>query len=161
MRDRVYAPEDKRWIFNKLRKSNDNPEGFFETNKDIFVFAATIGFNQNKAFEVSKRGVEIPFHIFDKDNKDFIDTIALANTLDDSLTVGDVNMLSWQDDDIVEKKLTIIEEFANGGLEILNQELFQNNTTIHDNLLQLINNELKDEHDNKDIGNLEDLVDLI
>jgi len=160
MRDRIFAPEDKRWLFNKLRITNDNPDGLFESNKDILVFAAALGFKHNNPVEFgSKKDVEIPFHVFNKDNKDFLDVIALGSTLKNK--EGDVNILSWQDDTIVEQKFTLFEQYANGGLEIIDQEVFQNNTYMFDNLLQLIHNEIENNQTERDITNLEDLVELI
>ncbi len=46
-------------------------------------------------------------------------------------------------------------------LIITEEKLFNNNTDIYDNLLQLINSEFKGESANQDIGKLEDLVELI
>ena len=160
----LYISDDKRWIVDKLKKTSDNKEGFFESNKDVFVFAVSLGFNHNKQRELlNTKGGEIPLHLFTKDHKDYIDTIAIASTLDitDS-EKGKVELLSWEDEDAVNKKLKIFQEYANGGLEILNSELFQTNATIYDNLLQLIYKESSSDNlSTPKIGNLKSLINAI
>lgn len=163
MRDRVFAPSEKRWIFNKLKRSSvENPDGIFESNKDILVFCASIGFKRNMPREFnrdSKNDVEILLLRFTKEDHAFIDTIALASTFNNTdPESGNVNLFSWEKDDMVEQKLLIFEQYVNGGLEILDKELFQNNTSIFDNLLQLINKELKTTESEKEIIDLKNLV---
>lgn len=155
--DRVFTSKEKADLFIKLSKTKQkNKDWIFDNNKDLFLFAASLGYKDNKKRPLDKRDGEIPLSVFQrsKDNLDFIDLIALGDT-------GDVYILDWDDEEIVDKKLTIAEEYANRGLEIIEEKLFNNNTDVYDNLLQLINNELKGEHDSKDIGKLEDLVELI
>lgn len=155
--DRVFTSKEKTDLFLKLSKTKQkNKDGIFDNNKDLFLFAASLGYKDNKKRPLAKKDGEIPLSVFQrsKNNLDFIDLIALGDT-------GDVYILDWDDEKIVDKKLTIIEEYANRGLEIIEDKLFNNNTDIYDNLLQLINRELKGEHANQNIGKLEDLVDLI
>ncbi len=164
MTSSLYISEDKRWIVDKLKKTAENQDGFFESNKDIFVFAASIGFNHElQRALVNTKGGEIPLHIFTKENKDYIDTIAIASTLDvNDDEKGNVELLSWENEQAVDEKLSIFQQYANGGLEIIDNELFQNNTTVYDNLLQLIYSE-SDSGNNEasKIGNLEGLIDEI
>ncbi len=54
-----------------------------------------------------------------------------------------------------------MNKYLNIGLEIIEEKLFNNNTNIYDNLLQLVNSELKSEGASPDIGKLEDLVELV
>ncbi len=155
--DRVFTSKEKADLFIKLSKTKQkNRDWIFDNNKDLFLFAASLGYKDNKRRPLAKRDGEIPLSVFQrsKDNLDFIDLIALGDT-------GDVYILDWDDEEIVDKKLTIAEEYANRGLEIIEEKLFNNNTDVYDNLLQLINSELKGEHASKDIGKLEDLVELI
>ncbi len=155
--DRVFTSKEKADLFVKLSKTKQKSKDWiFDNNKDLFLFAASLGYKDNKKRPLEKRDGEIPLSVFQrsKDNLDFIDLIALGDT-------GDVYILGWDDEEVVDKKLTIIEEYANRGLEIIEDKLFNNNTDIYDNLLQLINGELKGESANQVIGKLEDLVDLI
>ena len=155
--DRVFTSKEKTDLFIKLSKTKQKTkDGIFDNNKDLFLFAASLGYKDNKRRPLLKKDSEIPLSVFQrsKDNLDFIDLVALGDT-------GDVYILDWDDEEVVDKKLTIIEEYANRGLEIIEEKLFNNNTDIYDNLLQLINSELKGDSANQDIGKLEDLVDLI
>ncbi len=164
MTNSLYIANDKRWIVDKLKRTSENKDGFFESNKDIFVFAVSVGFNHNKPRElVDTSGGEIPLHIFTKENKDYIDTIAIASTLDgNDLDQGDVALLSWENEQAVDQKLTIFQEYANGGLEIIDNELFQNKTTVYDNLLQLIYRESDIESSKASkIGDLKGMIDEI
>lgn len=155
--DRVFTSKEKADLFLKLSKSKQKTgDWIFENNKDLFVFAASLGYKDGKRRELLKRDGEIPLSVFQKSkgNLDFIDLVALGDT-------KDVYILDWDDETMVDKKLTILEEYANRGLEIIEEKLFNNNTDIYDNLLQLINSELKGDSGNQDIGKLEDIVDLI
>jgi len=155
--DRVFTSKEKTDLFMKLSKTKQKTQdGIFENNKDLFLFAASLGYKDEKRRPLLKRDNEIPLSVFQKsrDNLDFIDLIALGDT-------KDVYILDWDDEDMVEKKLLIIEEYANRGLEIIEEKLFNNNTNIYDNLLQLVNRELSGDNMGQDIGKLEDLVDLI
>lgn len=155
--DRVFTSKEKADLFIKLSKTKQkNKDWIFDNNKDLFLFAVSLGYKDNKKRPLAKKDGEIPLSVFQrsKDNLDFIDLVALGDT-------GDVYILDWDDEEIVDKKLTIVEEYANRGLEIIEEKLFNNNTDVYDNLLQLINRELQGDSDNKDIGSLEDLVELI
>ncbi len=155
--DRVFTSKEKTDLFMKLSKTKQKTQdGIFDNNKDLFLFAASLGYKDKKRRPLLKRDSEIPLSVFQKsrNNLDFIDLIALGDT-------KDVYILDWDDDEMVDKKLTIIEEYANRGLEIIEEKLFNNNTNIYDNLLQLVNRELSGDSIGQDIGKLEDLVELI
>lgn len=155
--DRVFTSRERADLFLQLSKTKQRTQdGVFDNNKDLFLFAASLGYKDNKRRPLLKKDGEIPLSVFQKsrDNLDFIDLIALGDT-------KDVYILDWDDDEMVDKKLTIIEEYANRGLEIIDEKLFRNNTSIYDNLLQLINGELSGDSMSRDIGNLKDLVELI
>ena len=155
--DRVFTSKEKGDLFMKLSKTKQkNRDGIFDNNKDLFLFAVSLGYKDSKKRPLTKRDGEIPLSVFQrsKNNLDFIDLIALGDT-------GDVYILDWDDEKIVDKKLTIAEEYANRGLEIIEEKLFNNNADVYDNLLQLVNSKLRGEHDSKDIGNIADLVELI
>ena len=153
--DRVFYSKEKENLFLKLSKTKQKTDdGIFLNNKDLFLFALSLGYKYEKNPTLKKRSGEIHLSVFQKSkNMDYIDLIALGDT-------KDIYILDWDDEEIVNKKLGIIEEYANGGLEIIEESLFNNNTDIYDNLLQLINNEL-DDSSNKNIRELRDMVDLI
>ncbi|MFX4211991.1 DNA phosphorothioation-associated protein 4 [Aliarcobacter butzleri] len=155
MKDRVYASADKRWLFEKLVKSSDNKDGIFENNKDLIITASVIAYKskQSSKLELKKDRIEIPLSVFRNTdgNIELIDIIALDKT-------KDVNILNWKDDEIVSQKLEIFEEYANKGLEILDQKLFQNNTDKYENLLQLISSELNNKETTTKKADLNSLI---
>jgi len=149
--DRVFTSKEKADLFIKLSKTKQKTgDWIFNNNKDLFLFSVSLGYKYERKIPLLKRENEIPLSVFQKskDNLDYIDLIALGDT-------KDVYILDWNDDKVVEKKLTILEEYANGGLEIIEERLFNNNTDIYDNLLQLLSSELKGKGSNLDIGKLD------
>jgi dnd system-associated protein 4 len=155
--DRVFTSKEKGDLFLKLSKTKQKTDaGLFDNNKDLFLLAAAIGFKDNRKRPLLKKDGEIPLSVFQKskDNLDFIDLVALGDT-------KDVYILDWDDEDMVDKKLRIIEEYANRGLEIIEERLYNNNTDIFDNLLQLINCELSGESHFNNIGDLKNIIELI
>ena len=148
--DRVFTSKEKADLFTKLSKTKQKTgDGIFNNNKDLFLFAVSLGYKYEKRIPLKKKENEIPLSVFQKskDNLDYIDLIALGET-------KDVYILDWNEDEVVDKKLTILEEYANGGLEIIEEKLFNNNTDVYDNLLQLLKSELQGEVSSLDIGTL-------
>ena len=156
--DRVFYSKEKEDLFVKLSKTKQKTgDGIFNNNKDLFLFSISLGYKYGEKLPLKKRdNGMIHLSVFQKSkhNIDYIDLIALGDT-------KDFYILDWDDEDVVNKKLAIVEEYANRGLEIIEEKLFNNNTDIYDNLLQLINSELGDNSSNKNIRKLSDVVDLI
>ncbi len=155
--DRVFYSKEKNDLFLKLSKTKQKTnEGIFDNNKDLFLFVMALGYKHEKKIPLKKKDNTIPLAVFQKskNNIDFIDLIALGDT-------KNIYILDWDDEKIVEKKLEIIEEYANGGLEIIEKELFNNNTDIYDNLLQLINIELTSNIKKEVINDISDIASLI
>ncbi|MFB2924180.1 MULTISPECIES: DNA phosphorothioation-associated protein 4 [Aerosakkonema] len=95
--------------------------GPFQTYADIMVFAAALGAKRKKRVpleEISKRDpLPIGIEIFVSRGYDVaIKLLAIAET-------KDVNIISPNDENAEEKRIQIFEEYANGGLEILQDEL--------------------------------------
>lgn len=84
----------------------------FDSMKDVFMFALTLGFKNNQKLPLGKTGGEpISLRIFDEDDKNIFSVIALAHTNDISILLDD--------DECIEKRYKIMEEFANGGIKIM------------------------------------------
>ncbi len=89
---------------------NNGSESLFLTMKDVFMLALIIGGleKQNKPF--GKIGGEpIKLNIFSPEDRNIMDLIALSVT-------DDIDILTKEQED---KKYNVIEEYANGGMEIL------------------------------------------
>lgn len=84
----------------------------FDSMKDVFMFAASLGYKYNKRIPVKKRGGEpIALRHFSDDDRKMIDLLALSVT-------NDISIL-FSEDEFVDKKYEIIEELANGGIGIM------------------------------------------
>lgn len=109
-----------------LNKSIENENNFqtlgnkenklFSTMKDVYILATIIGFQRNKRIPFDKSGGEaIKLSLLNSDDKNIIDSIALDET-------NDITILLEENTD---KKLEIIEEYANGGMEVLYESLLK------------------------------------
>ncbi|MDV2884679.1 DNA phosphorothioation-associated protein 4 [Alkalihalophilus pseudofirmus] len=112
---RIRRPKDQEEKYKEL--VNMEEFGIFLTYKDIFMTAGTLGFmeKKRKAFTGSAEG--IPWNVFSLSTDEaIINSIALAET-------NDITILSEEQFDM---KLTIFEEYAAGGLELLYNRLMEN-----------------------------------
>ncbi|MBW4629248.1 MAG: DNA phosphorothioation-associated protein 4 [Brasilonema octagenarum HA4186-MV1] len=117
---RIRVAKDKAELVKALT-SVDGATGPFQTYADVIVFAAALGAKHNKRVplgEISKREPSpIPQEQFIVRGYDtVINVIAITET-------KDIKILSFNEDKNVEKRNHIFEEYANGGLELLQAEL--------------------------------------
>ncbi|QDL11713.1 DNA phosphorothioation-associated protein 4 [Brasilonema octagenarum UFV-E1] len=117
---RIRVAKDKAELVKALT-SVDGATGLFQTYADVIVFAAALGAKHNKRVplgEISKREPSpIPQEQFIVRGYDtVINVIAITET-------KDIKILSFNEDKNVEKRNHIFEEYANGGLELLQAEL--------------------------------------
>jgi len=116
--NRIKIAKDKASLVKEL-KGSDTTTGLFQTYVDVIVFAAALG---------AKRKKRIPLVEFARDldpiRRDYfnnnrcellINLLALITSQNQSILSDDE-----QSDD---RRIEIFEEYANGGLEILQQEL--------------------------------------
>lgn len=100
----------------QLLLSEENPVGVFRRKADILVFAAVYGFRQEARRPLADTGEPIRFEVFERQGYGLVfNLIALAAT-EDATTLG-------ESDSAVDLRSMIFEEYANGGLELLQQEL--------------------------------------
>ena len=116
MAPRVYIEEDKAPLFRAL-KASDGELRLFETNGDILTFAAALGFKHQKRTKLGKRSTKNPDPVLQDQFRDphIINLIAVLET-------GDPGILATNEE-CDKKRVTIFEEYANSGLEILQREL--------------------------------------
>ncbi len=117
---RIRVAKDKADLVKALI-SSDGGHGPFKTFADVIVFAATLGVKYKKRVpfqEVSKREpVPIRLETFISLGYDVvIKLISIAET-------QDIKILSTHDETYENQRHQILEEYANGGLEILQTEL--------------------------------------
>ncbi|MEY3333749.1 MAG: hypothetical protein RLZZ176_2049 [Cyanobacteriota bacterium] len=134
---RIRVAKDKADLVKALI-SSDGGYGPFQTFADVIVFAAALGVKHKKRVpfeEVSKRepapiGQE---HFVIRGYDLVIRLLAIVE-------VKDLNILSINDDSLESKRLRLFEEYANGGLEILQNEL-RGAIDYSDRLLLILMNE--------------------
>jgi dnd system-associated protein 4 len=107
------------------RPHPDNRQPVFGTMRDVLVFAAAVGYSQNKSKPLGKKTSDIPFRIFESKPElvEFMYLLALASSKD-----KDIVQASTENDD---KIATIFEQYANGGLELISEWLHENPKDVY------------------------------
>lgn len=118
--NRIRVAKDKAALVKALT-SLDGTTGPFPTYADVMVFAATLGANKNRRVPLGEiarnEPAPISFEVFVSRGYDFVfKLLALAQT-------KNTKMLSLLEPDFEQERTYIFEEYANGGLEILRDEL--------------------------------------
>ncbi|NER48345.1 MAG: DNA phosphorothioation-associated protein 4 [Symploca sp. SIO1A3] len=118
--NRIRIAKDKANLVQALTASKDTT-GPFQTYADVVVFAATLGAQRNKRIPLGtiskKEPAPIGLEIFVSRGYDLVlKLIAIAET-------KDTKIISPSDNVAQEKRIRIFEEYANGGLDILRDEL--------------------------------------
>lgn len=117
---RIRVAKDKADLVKDLTASSGET-GLFQTFADVIVFAAALGAKHKKREplgEISKREPSpIPQEQFIVRGYDtLINLLAIIET-------KDIKILSFNEENNIERRNNIFEEYANGGLEILQGEL--------------------------------------
>ncbi|WP_413172688.1 DNA phosphorothioation-associated protein 4 [Anabaena azotica] len=142
--NRIKIAQDKAELVKSLLASKDTP-GPFQTYVEVMIFAAALGVKYKKSVplgDTTKRDPSpIPQENFSSLGYEKI--IKLLGIVETS----DIQILASREDEYEDKRTQIFEEYANGGLEILQNEL----RGIVDYSLQLllILMNAKDYQDNK------------
>jgi dnd system-associated protein 4 len=118
--NRIRIAKDKADLVQALVAS-DSTTGPFQTYADAIAFAAALGAKRRKRSplgEISKREPgAIALEVFVSRGTDrAIQLLAIAET-------KDIKILSPTDENSEEQRIRIFEEYANGGLEIIQKEL--------------------------------------
>ncbi|MDJ0658061.1 MAG: DNA phosphorothioation-associated protein 4 [Crocosphaera sp.] len=117
--NRIRISKDKAELVQSLVDFNGGI-GPFQTYADVITFAATLGAKYNKRIPlniISKEPAPISLEIFVSRGYDtVIKLLAIAET-------NDPNVLSVYDTEAENQRVQIFEEYANGGLEKLQEEL--------------------------------------
>lgn len=118
--NRIRVAKDKAELVKSLIASADNNSPF-QTYADTILFAAVLGAKQDRRValgEISKKEPgPISSEIFIARGYDpVMKLIAIAAT-------ENINVISPDRSDVEQQRIQIFEEYANGGLEILEQEL--------------------------------------
>lgn len=125
MADRVRRPEQFREFLTELTSEKE----IFKTHKDALVFAACLGFNRGKRIPFEKTSEPIRMDVFSGNFDEMvINTLAIAETKDPFV------MATNREDE----KIRILEEYACGGLEIMQNEISQSQLELDEGLLNMV-----------------------
>jgi len=125
--------EKKEDIWDPL-VSSDSDISVFKSYKDLFVFAVCVGYvnNDRKSLSENRKQGEIRWEYLTRENKMVIDSVALSESSDPKLLID-------SNQDYLDKKVTIAEEYANGGIDILKNELLEKPGSPLENLISYMN----------------------
>ena len=118
--NRIRIAKDKADLVKALTELEDKT-GPFKTYADLIVFAASLAIKKKKRIPVTEFSTREPYPInievfCSRGYGSIIKLIALVDT-------KDTKILSQTNEEIEENRIKIFEEYANGGLEILQNEL--------------------------------------
>jgi dnd system-associated protein 4 len=149
-RRRIRRPKEQEDIYKSLTDSSEF--GIFATYKDVFMLAGSIGFMEKKRKSFTGSAEGIPWTVFTLETDEaLINAVALAETEDISLLEDD--------SDTFDKKMTIFEEYAAGGLEVINNKLMENPKLALNSYFDLIIS-MENEVNDKD-RNLKGIADML
>lgn len=125
MRRRVRRPADKDQLLKTLTE-NQQP---FSTMAHALVFAAALGYAESRRTPFEKSSEPIPWEVFANTGADqFVDMLA-------GVVADETDILG---EDRADDRLDIFEEFANGGLELIADQLAADHRPPLESLLDLI-----------------------
>ena len=141
MADRVRRPHQYDEFLTELTKEKE----VFKTYKDALVFAACLGFSRDKRISFDKSSEPINIQVFSGTFDQMIMNTLAIGELDDPYV-----MSNGREDE----KICIFEEYACGGLEILQDEIGQGQIALDEGILTMIMQEEESE------GILDEITDL-
>jgi len=112
---RVQIAEDKAKFVKSLRTSEDEI-GLFQTYGDILTLAAVLGFNRKRRLPLNKASGDPSAVLQEQFRNGMIISLIAAAEIQESKILS-----SSEEDDRM--RVQIFQEYANGGLEILQNEL--------------------------------------
>ena len=112
--------------FKSLGRPEKDTEKLFSSMKDVYMLALVVGFKMGRKKPIDKSSADpIKLTIFDEHDKVIMDIIALYENIHEK----DLSLLrSDREDD----KYKLIEEYANGGMEILIREICNKGSSLDD-----------------------------
>ncbi|ALQ66678.1 DNA phosphorothioation-associated protein 4 [Bacillus cereus] len=150
-RRRIKRPKEQEEMYRKLT-DRDEPGGIFSSFKDVFMLAGIVGFMNQKRKEFTNSLEQIHWNVFNSETDEtVINAVALAET-------GDLTIINT-DDDAFDRKITIYEEYAAGGLEYLYNQIMENPRHALDNYFDFLKSMEKEVSAEK--KNLKDVLDTL
>lgn len=125
----------------------DKDKKIFETEADLLAFAAVLGYHKGQRLELGSKDQVAPIELFIKRQLDGIfDLICIAETGDETLFYDNADSIS--------KRIQIFEEYAKGGLKIIDDKYKATPTTDLDLVFQSLFEEVMHNDDSYDFMSL-------
>ncbi len=113
---KIRIPKDKVKLIKELT-DGDSDKKVFDSMADCMTFAAAYGYSRNKRISFHETAPDpIRYHIFEGRNYDTFFHLLAMNIENDSHVLGD-------SEEMFQKRAKTFEEYANGGLDLLQFEL--------------------------------------
>ena len=110
--------------FKILGKPEKDAEKLFSSMKDVYMLALVVGFKMGRKKPIGKASSDpIKLTIFDEHDKVIMDIIELYENIKEQ----DLSLLRSVRE---EEKYKLIEEYANGGMEILIRDICKNGASL-------------------------------
>jgi len=136
---RLKRSKDKDNVF-KFFDARSVKSGFFNTLFDIYIFALAIGVKKRKKSPLKGATSEsISLIHFTDEHKKYMDMVILHDSN------GNIDKLNKSDENNVKEMLKTIEEYTNGGLEILLKTIENHPENAFEQILLLLEDELTEE----------------
>lgn len=113
---RIRVPKQHEALLARLVRSEESPDGVFGARADALTFAAAYGYAKGVRSPFTETADPIRMQTFENRGHDTVFYLLGVSSLDT------LQALSPQDE-WVDRRATAFEEYANGGLELLNEDL--------------------------------------
>lgn len=113
---RIRVPAKHEDLLAKLVRSEDSPCGVFSTRADALTFAAALGYSRGVKSPLGDTSEPIRMEIFERRGHDIVFYLLAVDAL------GTLEALS-SSKEWVDKRACVFEQFADGGLNLLADEL--------------------------------------
>lgn len=124
---RAIYSKDVKPIYDSLTEGDDKEEAPFETNKDVFMLAACMGFWKGVPNKLPSGGrFDIRLDVFSEREIDILKGIAVAHTEDVKILEDDYAFLD------------IVEEYAHGGIKEVKAQLLDKPGAVLWNLVSIL-----------------------
>lgn len=150
---RVKRDKDKNDLFDLLCKNKN--QSVFTKYTDLMVFAASLGHKKNISRPIKVQGESVQIQNFDDGGIILIDLLALNEYEEDDI-------LNNSNEDSINKKIKLFEEYCNGGLEYISNKILDKEYEAFEIIKEIVidettNKEEKDETTNKSLADILEL----
>lgn len=131
---KIRIPKDKVKFIKELTDAESDKK-IFNSMADCMTFAAAYGYSRDKRISFNEAAPDpIRYHIFESNNYDTFFHLLAMYVENDAHVLGDSETMS-------QKRAKIFEEYANGGLDMLQLEL-QNSNDAMEPLFAIISKQI-------------------